>query len=100
MYFYQAARAPDKCTGECNLDKIKELNPADYAKLAGVPRDKWAMYATRGNVVWDQVNSNTAESLNSAMGMEVSSRMRSRLFSRLLVVAWSCRSLRLPFHEI
>lgn len=80
MHFYQAARAPDKATCENHLNKIKDLNSAAYDKLVAAPRDKWAMYATRGNAVWDQVNSNMAESLNSAMGSEVNIRMRVRLF--------------------
>lgn len=85
MYFYQAAKAPDKATCEFYLEKIKVLNPAAGKSIAEAPREKWAMYATRGNVVWDDVTSNASESTNSAMGAEVSRSCSSGLFC----VAWT-----------
>lgn len=80
MHFYQAARVPDKTTCEHHLDKIEELNPGAAQKMKAVPRETWAMYATRGNVVWDQVTSNMAESTNHAMGAEVSCTYAPSLF--------------------
>lgn len=61
-------------------------------KMADAPRQEWAMYATRGNIVWDQVTSNMSESTNNLMGAEMSStRLPTRLhflyfgFHRFLV---------------
>ena len=80
LYFYAAARATDKRTCESYLDKIKKLNPVAGKKMADAPRHEWAIYATRGNVVWDQVTSNMSESTNNLMGAEVSStRLPTRL---------------------
>lgn len=72
MALYEAARAPDKARCDENLDVIKGLNAAAWQKMSAVPRKSWAMYATRGNVVWDQVTSNPSESTNHMMGAEVS----------------------------
>ncbi|CAB1114452.1 unnamed protein product [Ectocarpus sp. CCAP 1310/34] len=65
---YEAARATDKATCEANIDKIAALNPAagEYIRLQ--PRHEWAMYATRGNVVQDQVTSNMSETANNMIG--------------------------------
>lgn len=51
MHFFEAARAPDKATCEYHLDQVKRLNATAGQKMANIPRETWAMYATRGNVV-------------------------------------------------
>lgn len=61
MHLYSAAREPDQATCEEHLEKIKALNATAGQKFAGIPRNTWAMYATRPNVVWDQVTSNMSE---------------------------------------
>ncbi|CAN0437583.1 unnamed protein product, partial [Hapterophycus canaliculatus] len=64
MAFYSAARAPDQAICELYLDKVKALNAVAGQKIAAIPQNTWAMYATRGNVVWDQVTSNISETTN------------------------------------
>lgn len=83
MLFYEAARAPDKATCEENLNKIKDLNPVAGKKISDAPRHEWAMYATRGNTVGDQVTSNISESTNAMMGADV-----SRLRLAFSLVLW------------
>lgn len=68
---YEAAKAPHKAGCEQQLQKIKELNKVAGDKIASIPRDTWAMYATRDNKVWDQTTSNMSESTNHAIGEQV-----------------------------
>jgi len=77
MFFYEAARAPDKASCEAHIEEIAKLNAAAGRFIRNAARHEWAMYATRGNVVLDQVTSNMSESVNSMMGEEV------RLFRHL-----------------
>lgn len=77
MSFYEAARAPDKASCEAHIEEIAKLNAAAGRFIRNAARHEWAMYATRGNVVLDQVTSNMSESVNSMMGEEV------RLFCHL-----------------
>lgn len=72
MEFYSAARAPDQATCEFHLNKVKALNAVAGQKIAEIPRHTWAMYATRGNVVWDQVTSNISETTNHMITADVS----------------------------
>lgn len=97
MYFYEAARAPDKTSCEAYIDKIAGLNSAAGKYIREAPRHDWAMYATRGNVVQDQVTSNVSETANSMMGSEVRLLCRARptifLFSlfgvlRVVLASW------------
>lgn len=71
MFFYEAARAPDQASCEHYIGRIRALNSAAGKKIAEAPRHEWAMYATRGNTVWDQVTSNASETTNSMMGEQV-----------------------------
>eukprot|EP00903_Cladosiphon_okamuranus_P006800 g6628.t1 len=68
MFFYEAARAPDKASCEAYIDKIAALNDKAGKNIREARRDDWAMYATRGNVVQDQVTSNMSESANNMIG--------------------------------
>ena len=70
--FYSAARAPDQATCEFYLNKFTALNAVAGQKIADIPRHTWAMYATRGNVVWDQVTSNISETTNHMITADVS----------------------------
>lgn len=71
MYFYEAARATDKASCEMYIDKISDLNSSAGKYIREAPRHEWAIYATRGNLVQDQITSNMSESANSMMGQEV-----------------------------
>ncbi|CAB1098767.1 unnamed protein product [Ectocarpus sp. CCAP 1310/34] len=71
---YEAARATDKATCEVNIDKIAALDPAAGKYIRLQTRHEWAMYATRGNVVQDQVTSNMSETANNMMGPDTRSK--------------------------
>eukprot|EP00903_Cladosiphon_okamuranus_P006044 g5961.t1 len=71
MFFYEAARAPDKASCEAFIDKIAALNDNAGKYIREARRDDWAMYGTRGNVVQDQVTSNMSESGNNMIGNKV-----------------------------
>ena len=75
MHLYSATRALDY-----HLENIKGLDAVAGQKLADIPRNTWAMSATRGNTVWNQVTSYMSESTNSYIGAEVSSSMCLRTF--------------------
>ena len=65
-------KAPDQATCEFYLNKFTALNAVAGQKIADIPRHTWAMCATRGNVVWDQVTSNISETTNHMITAYVS----------------------------
>ena len=72
MSLYSAARAPDQAACEFYLNKVTGLNAVAGQKIADIPHHTWAMYATQGNAVWDQVTSNISETTNHMITADVS----------------------------
>ena len=88
MHLYSAARAPDTATCDYHLEKIKGLDAVAGQELADIPRNTWAMSATRGNTVWNQVTSYMSESTNNYVGAEVSSSMCLRPFVGVAAIVY------------
>lgn len=103
MHYFEAARAPDKTTCENNIEKIAALNPVASEYIRDQPRHDWAMYATAGNVVQDQVTSNMSETANSIMGAEVRLLRLIRpyfLFVTLCLRRRGCRTQLRPTEQV
>lgn len=58
---------------------LNDVAPEAHDKLQAIPHELWAYYASRGNVCWDQLTTNPAETGNSLLLDVRYSRKEERL---------------------
>lgn len=64
---YSAARSVTEVGFDFFMGLLNDTAPDAHDKLAAVPHELWARYASRENVCWDQVTTNPAETANSML---------------------------------
>lgn len=64
---YSAARSMTKVGFEFFMGLLKDIAPEAHDKLEAVSHERWARYASRENVCWDQTTTNPSETANSML---------------------------------